>query len=142
LSIKQWTMWSLRSQLFILGRLIVVVTSIAPTAILLGQAKPAVKPSNDFQVGATIDFSSADYGRNTLRGFGFYSTYDFRRHLGVEAEFHQLNYQCGIVSLTSKACTACRQQQAPALFGSEPIANGHSQPFAPLPDECQQPGLH
>ena len=99
LRIKQWTMWSLRSQLFILRRLIVVVTSIAPSAILLGQAKPAVKPSNDFQVGATIDFSNPDYGRNTLRGFGFYSTYDFRRHLGVEAEFHQLNDSDGKVGI-------------------------------------------
>ncbi len=44
----------------------------------------------------------------------------------------QQNRQCGIVSLASKTCAVCRQQQALALFGSEPIANGHSQPFCTL----------
>src|ERR1035438_6179369 len=44
----------------------------------------------------------------------------------------QQNGQRGVVSLTSKAPTVCRQQQALALFGTEPIANGHSQPFCAL----------
>jgi hypothetical protein len=37
-----------------------------------------------------------------------------------------------IVSLTAKGRTVCRQQQALALFGTEAIANGRSQPFCTL----------
>jgi len=78
-------------QLLVLSRLLSIACCLTSGVVLWGQAKPPIKPSNDLQVGATIDFASPDYGSNTLRGFGFYSTYDFRRHLGVEAEFHQLN---------------------------------------------------
>jgi hypothetical protein len=55
------------------------------------QVTPAATRPLDLQVGAAFDLGSSDYTAPLLRGFGFYTTLDFRRHFGVEGEFHQLD---------------------------------------------------
>ncbi len=54
---------------------------------MLAQARPTASRVGDLQVGAMFNIVSPDYGRNTLRGFGAYATFDFRYHLGLEASF-------------------------------------------------------
>jgi hypothetical protein len=58
---------------------------------LYAQVTPAATRPLDLQVGASFDIGSSDYKTPILRGFGFYTTLDFRRHFGIEAEFHQLD---------------------------------------------------
>lgn len=63
---------------------------------LSAQASPAATRAADLQVGASFDVTMPDYHGygatpTWFRGFGFYSTVDFRSHFGVEAEFHQVD---------------------------------------------------
>ncbi len=59
---------------------------------LYAQAVPTASRIGDLQAGATFNLGTSDYhGEGTLRGFGFYTSFDFRHHFGVEADFHQLN---------------------------------------------------
>ncbi len=44
----------------------------------------------DLQLGGSFVMARSDYGPHLVGG-GFYGTYDFRPHLGVEVAFHQLN---------------------------------------------------
>lgn len=72
-------------------------------AISQAQVAPSATRGNNVQLGAMFNLASPDYAPNTLRGFGFYGTYDFRPHLGVEADFHQLfdpNSKIGIYERT------------------------------------------
>ena len=64
--------------------------TFASASLILAQAKPTASRAGDLQVGATFNLASPDYSTQTFKGFGFYSTFDFRTHIGVEAEFHQL----------------------------------------------------
>jgi hypothetical protein len=59
--------------------------------LLFAQVQPAAKKLADVQVGASFDIGSPDYGPSNLYGIGVYTTFDFRAHLGVEGEFHQLD---------------------------------------------------
>ena len=61
------------------------------TSALYGQAKPTATRAGDLQIGGTFSMASSDYSTNYFRGFGVYSSFDFRYHVGVIAEFHQLN---------------------------------------------------
>ncbi len=66
-----------------------VTSDVSP---LYAQASPTASRLVDLQAGATFNLGNSDYqGASTLKGFGFYTTFDFRHHLGVEADFHQLN---------------------------------------------------
>ena len=38
-----------------------------------------------------FNLASTDYRPEKFKGYGFYSTYDFRYHVGIEGEFHQIN---------------------------------------------------
>lgn len=55
------------------------------------QVAPAASRPLDLQIGVAFDLGSSDYAAPMLRGFGFYTTLDFRRHFGIEGEFHQLD---------------------------------------------------
>lgn len=66
------------------------VIGAAPTAAY-SQAEPTAIRSGDLQVGGTFSQGNSDYNANAFRGFGFYTTFDFRYHLGVEGAFHQVN---------------------------------------------------
>ncbi len=48
----------------------------------------------DLQLGGSFMLARSDYGQHLL-GEGFYGTYDFHPHFGVEAAIHQLNSQNG-----------------------------------------------
>ncbi len=62
------------------------------TAVLYAQVEPPARGrSVNLQFGTLFNFAEPDYGSDTLKGFGFYLTSDFTRHLGIEAEFHQLD---------------------------------------------------
>lgn len=62
------------------------------SAVLFAQVEPAARGrSVNLQFGSTLNLANPDYGSDTLKGFGFYVTSDFARHLGIEAEFHQLD---------------------------------------------------
>lgn len=69
--------------------LFIVLGLSAPTT-LFAQVQPAAKKKADLQIGTSFDLAGPDYGTNKLYGFGFYTTADFRSHLGVEEDFHQL----------------------------------------------------
>jgi opacity protein-like surface antigen len=56
-----------------------------------GQATPTASRAGDLQIGATFNLANTDYRPENFRGFGFYSTYDFKYHVGIEGEFHQIN---------------------------------------------------
>ncbi len=58
-----------------------------------GQATPAASRVGDLQIGVGFTSANADYEYvpDRLRGFDLYSDFDFRNHLGVEVNFHQLD---------------------------------------------------
>ncbi len=64
---------------------------IANNTFLQAQATATASQVGNLQAGATFNLASSDYVPPSLKGFGFYSTFDFKYHFGVEAEFHQLN---------------------------------------------------
>jgi hypothetical protein len=61
------------------------------TGTLRGQAEPTATRSGDLQVGATFSMAQSDYTANYFRGYGAFTSFDFRYHLGLTGEFHQLN---------------------------------------------------
>jgi len=60
-------------------------------AKLHGQASPTASRAGDLQIGAMFNLANTDYRPEKFKGYGFYSTYDFRYHIGIEGEFHQIN---------------------------------------------------
>jgi opacity protein-like surface antigen len=58
---------------------------------LQAQAIPTASASGDLQIGAMFNIGNSDYRPQKFKGYGFYTTFDFRYHLGIEGEFHQLN---------------------------------------------------
>src|ERR1700738_5345016 len=58
---------------------------------LQGQASPTASRVGDLQIGAMFNLANTDYRPENFKGFGFYSTYDFKYHVGIEGEFHQIN---------------------------------------------------
>ena len=64
---------------------------MACSSIALAQATPAASRLGDLQVGATFTNADPQYEPSRINGFGFYSDFDFRRHIGAEVDFHQLN---------------------------------------------------
>jgi opacity protein-like surface antigen len=58
------------------------------------QAMPTASRAGDLQIGGSFNLASCSCSgltSNSLKGYGFYSTFDFKLHYGVEAEFHQVN---------------------------------------------------
>jgi len=60
-------------------------------ASLHGQATATASRVGDLQIGAMFNLADTDYRPNYFKGYGFYSTYDFKFHFGIEGEFHQIN---------------------------------------------------
>ena len=58
---------------------------------LHGQAAPTASRVGDLQIGVMFNLADTDYRPEKFKGYGFYSTYDFKYHLGIEGEFHQIN---------------------------------------------------
>jgi opacity protein-like surface antigen len=58
---------------------------------LHAQALPTASSNGDLQIGAMFNLGNTDYRPEDFKGYGFYTTFDFRYHIGIEGEFHQLN---------------------------------------------------
>jgi opacity protein-like surface antigen len=58
---------------------------------LHAQAIPTASAGGELQIGAMFNLANTDYRPEDFKGYGFYTTFDFRYHLGIEGEFHQLN---------------------------------------------------
>lgn len=65
--------------------------AIANSTFLNAQATATASRVVNLQAGATFNLADSDYVPSALKGFGFYSTFDFKYHFGAEVEFHQLN---------------------------------------------------
>ena len=79
-----------------IGRRLAFVFLLGGASLLHAQAKPAASRAGDAQIGAGyVAFGKSDYEQDTFRGFAAYATFDFNTHLGVEAEFHQINASSG-----------------------------------------------
>ena len=68
-----------------------VAFAIAFAQAALSQASAAGVRAGDLQVGGSFSFAKPDYGQDNLRGYGFYSSFDFKPNYGVEIDFHQNN---------------------------------------------------
>ena len=77
--------------LFRLARAASLLCLIGPARVLHGQAEPTATRAGDLQVGGTFSLADSDYTANRFRGYGIFSSFDFRYHFGVLVEFHQLN---------------------------------------------------
>jgi opacity protein-like surface antigen len=57
---------------------------------LYSQAVPTASRTGDVQIGAGYSIARPDYVQQTFPGFAAYADFDFRPHIGVEGEFHQV----------------------------------------------------
>ena len=55
---------------------------------------PTASRTADLQVGGGYASAASDY-ESRISGFTLYGSYDFREHLGVEFDFHQVNSHSG-----------------------------------------------
>jgi hypothetical protein len=62
---------------------------------MYAQAGPTASRAGDLQLGAGFALGKTDYTQNTFRGLTAYADFNFRPHLGVEAQFHQINSPTG-----------------------------------------------
>jgi opacity protein-like surface antigen len=60
-------------------------------ARLHAQAIPTASDEGQLQIGAMFNYGNSDYRPQNFKGYGFYTTFDFKYHIGIEGEFHQLN---------------------------------------------------
>jgi opacity protein-like surface antigen len=56
---------------------------------------PTASRAGDLQIGAGFALAKPDYAQSTFQGITAYGTFDFRPHLGIEAEFHQVDTSSG-----------------------------------------------
>ncbi|MEI9978936.1 MAG: outer membrane beta-barrel protein [Edaphobacter sp.] len=71
--------------------LLLICIAAATGTHLNAQANPTASSDGDLQIGAMFNLASSDYYPQKFKGYGFYTTFDFRYHLGIEGEFHQVN---------------------------------------------------
>ena len=57
---------------------------------LYSQALPTASRTADVQIGAGYSIARPDYVQQTFPGFAAYADFDFRPHIGIEGEFHQV----------------------------------------------------
>jgi opacity protein-like surface antigen len=74
----------------LIGRRLTLLFLCGGTSVLLAQSLPTASRAGDLQIGAGFIIARPDYVQNTFNGFAAYADFDFRPHLGVEAEFHQI----------------------------------------------------
>lgn len=67
------------------------LSALCSATAAFGQAQSTASRAGDLQVGGGYTLANSDYLDNRIRGFNFYADFDFRQHLGVELDFHQLN---------------------------------------------------
>ncbi len=74
----------------VLAPLFLVLFLAKATPPLHAQALPTASRAGDAQVGAGFIIAKPDYVQDTFHGIAAYADFDFRPHLGIEAEFHHL----------------------------------------------------
>lgn len=72
-----------------IGRLALSVL-LGGASAACGQALPAASRTADAQIGAGFSVARPDYIPQTFQGYTAYGDFDFRPHIGAEAEFHQV----------------------------------------------------
>jgi opacity protein-like surface antigen len=60
-------------------------------ALSFGQAMPTAVSKGMLQVGGGWSYVEPDYGQKAIQGVTGFGDFDFRPHLGVEAEFHYVS---------------------------------------------------
>jgi len=65
------------------------------TTALLAQAAPTASRAGDLQIGIGYTLASPGYFPQHFQGGAANADFDFRPHLGIEAEFHQVNSPSG-----------------------------------------------
>jgi opacity protein-like surface antigen len=68
-------------------RLITLLLATATSCAAFAQSDATVSRLGDLQAGGGYSMTEPDYGPTNLTGFNIYSTFDFRSHLGIEADF-------------------------------------------------------
>jgi hypothetical protein len=81
--------WPTETPLLI-GRYLALVFLLGGSSGLFAQAMPTASRVGDLQVGAGLVTGKPDYVLGTYHGIGVYADFDFRQHLGIEAEFHDV----------------------------------------------------
>jgi len=74
----------------LIGRRLALLFLFGGTSALLAQSLPTASRAGDLQIGAGFVLARPDYVQDTFHGFAAYADFDFRPHLGIEAEFHQI----------------------------------------------------
>ena len=72
-----------------IGRLALLFL-LGGASVLYSQAIPTASRTGDVQIGAGYSIARPDYVQQTFPGFAAYADFDFRPHIGVEGEFHQV----------------------------------------------------
>jgi opacity protein-like surface antigen len=65
-----------------------LAAAISFTSTAQSQALPTAEAKGTFQVGAGWSYVRPDYGQKSIQGITGFADFDFRPHLGVEAEYH------------------------------------------------------
>jgi opacity protein-like surface antigen len=74
---------------------LVLVLLAACGVCAYGQKDSTASRAGDLQVGGGYTVADSNYLTNRIKGFAFYSDFDFRPHWGVEVDFHQLDDNSG-----------------------------------------------
>src|SRR5271168_1716619 len=80
-----------RDILAISGILMSICLVFFASTRLHAQATPTASAKGELQIGALFVYGNSDYRPQNFKGYGFYTTFDFKYHFGIEGEFHQLN---------------------------------------------------
>ena len=80
-----------------IGRLVLSFL-LGGTSVLFAQAIPTASRRADAQIGVGYSAAKPDYVHQTFPGFAVYADFDFRPHIGVEAEFHKVYSTNGDIS--------------------------------------------
>lgn len=80
----------------LISRILVLACLIGSAIRLHAQAEPTASSDGDLQIGALFaygnsDYSNVNYHPSNFNGYGAYTTFDFRYHVGIEGVFHQVN---------------------------------------------------
>jgi opacity protein-like surface antigen len=56
-----------------------------------GQALPTAVARGELQVGIGWSYAQPDYGQKSIQGVTAFGDFDFRPHIGIEAEYHYIS---------------------------------------------------
>jgi len=75
-----------------ISRVLILICLVGSNGTRLhAQASPTASADGVLQIGAMFNIANTDYRPQKFKGYGFYATYDFKYHVGIEGEFHQIN---------------------------------------------------